>query len=99
MEFTRDIIEGFSTITGSGIATLILQNSSVFCDNGATGRALNQAFNCITSGCMIDNSLIEGQDIVYFLDDYGLALKGFVKYDDWLDQGQPEVEIGKAIEV
>jgi hypothetical protein len=100
MLVTRNTIAAFCGSWGSGLATLVFQEGgSVFCDNGPTGRALGDAFDAYGEGHTINNDAIAGQEIVWFEDELGLLLAGFVKYEDWLGEGLPELTPGELTEI
>lgn len=94
---------------GSGIATLVFQDGkTIACENGETVRSLDTAFkNVIDEGHTINQKAIRDQEIIYFYDDFGLCLGGFIKYGDWLAAGYPTPgdngitldESGKPVEV
>jgi hypothetical protein len=91
----RNTILGFSGSWGSGLATLIFEEGlQVPADNGPLGRALIGAFDAASPGHSIDNRKIAGQEIVWFYDDFGLILAGFIVYADWLEDGRPELDYG-----
>lgn len=91
----RNTIRGFRGSWGSGLATLAFEDGTcVHSDNAPLARALDGAFDAIGEGHIIDNSKIEGQVIVWFLDDFGLTLAGFITYADWLEAGNPELVTG-----
>jgi hypothetical protein len=100
MEATRATISHFQGSWSSGLATLVFEDGShVLADSGPLGRALDSAFDCVGPGHCIDNSKINGKEIVYLMDDMGLTMAGFVPYEEWLDYGQPEIEPGESITV
>lgn len=96
MNVTRNIIKGFYGSWSSGLAFLQFKDGTqVAADNAPLARALDGAFGAIGQGHSIDNSAIEGMDIVYWLDDMGLIMEAFVKYEDWCNHLElPELEIG-----
>jgi hypothetical protein len=88
----RGRIERLIGSFGSGIATLVLDNAQVFCENAPTVRALEAAFgDVIGEGHTIDNEDGGhiGQEIVYGTD--GLILSFFVPAEEW----DAEVEAGR----
>ena len=78
MEVTYDRIVAFSGGM-SGLATLILENGAVMCENGATARALDDAFDGFIDGFYhVNSKAIAGKSIVYSTDEMGI-LDGFSK--------------------
>jgi len=74
---------------GSGLGTLEIEDSEtglheqVFCDNGATVRALEAAFgNVITDGHTANGDGYKGQEVYWSLDELGLVLEGFTPVGD-----------------
>lgn len=90
----RGKIESLAASWGSGIAFLNFQDgSSVPADNAPLVRALRNAGAAeIAPGHTA--RVIEGFDLVYWLDDFGLTLGGFVPYDAWLEKGLPALVVG-----
>jgi hypothetical protein len=102
MLVTRNTIKGLSGSWGSGLATLVFQDgSSIFCENGATVRALDGATDgaFITPGHTFDNDAIDGLDVLYWEDEFGLVLGGFALYDDWESAGLPTLATGESQEI
>ena len=82
MEVTYDRIVAFAG-GGSGLATLILENGAVMCENGATARALDNAFDGFIDGFYhVNSKAIAGKGIVYSTDEMGI-LDGFSKPRDF----------------
>lgn len=72
-------IIGFEGSWGSGVATLVLKQGRktvrVYCENGATVRALASIFpEVIGAGHTVNVAALKGQRIRYALDDMGLML-------------------------
>jgi hypothetical protein len=69
----------------SGIAILVLKDEEgntvqIPCDNSPTVRALNSLFpGFITNGHCIDNSAINGEPVLYCMDDMDLLLGGLAQ--------------------
>lgn len=85
MEIMKDRIIALQGSWGSGLATLVLENDQVFCENGATVRALDAAFgNVIGEGHTIDNKKggHVGKEIYYSLDAMGMLLEAFTPVED-----------------
>jgi len=96
----RDKIESFNGSWGSGIATLIFQSGrSIPCENAPTARAFLSIVDCAAPGHSIDTSKLKGLDIVYAYDEMGLIMGGFNLYNEYLWDGNPEIEIGSEIEI
>lgn len=96
----RNTIQQFVGSWSSGLATLVFeQGNSVHCDNGATARALDSAFDCIAPGHSIDNDKLVGKDIAWAYGEFGLTLGGFMPYDEYLLNDNPEIELGMSIEL
>ena len=87
MNFTRDKIVKIDIHPTSNIGTIILENGLVHCDIEPTITALEQAF----SGAEVSE-----YDIVYTIANG--YLMAFLTYDNWLEQGHPEIEIGETID-
>ena len=88
----RRTIAGFSGSWGSGIAYLnFTDGTSVPADSGPLGRALGRAYGAEGPGHTINNAAIAGQDVVWYRDDMGICLGGFVRWEDW------EAEDGRDI--
>ena len=86
MRAYRKTINGLHGSWGSGLATLCFQDgSSVYCDNGATVRAMDAAFgDVIAEGHCINSEALAGKEIIVILDDMGMnMLEGFCPVDDW----------------
>jgi len=73
----------------SGLATLEIEDSEtgvhehVFCDNGATVRALEAAFgSVITPGHTANGDGYRGQEVYWSYDEFGLVLEGFTPIED-----------------
>jgi len=87
-EVYRGKIIGFRGSWLSGLATLIVEDFdrgeiAIPCDNGATVRALEDAFgNVIAEGHTVNNEAIQGKEIYYSMDDMGLVLGGFTPVED-----------------
>jgi hypothetical protein len=78
LEVTYDRIVAFSGGM-SGLTTLILENGAVMCENGATARALADAFDGFIDGFYhVNSKVIAGKGIVYSTDEMGI-LDGFSK--------------------
>ena len=95
MIVTRDAIAGFAGSWNSGLAALVFQSgASVWANNGPLARALDELGADLSNHC-VDCSPITGTEIVYWLDDFGLTLGGFVLYEDWIDRCLPVLEPGE----
>jgi hypothetical protein len=94
----RDITNAFGGSFGSGLAILQFESGeTVYCNNACTVRAFEAAFgDCIQEG---HTAIIKGHDIVWYTDEFGLTLGGFVPYEDWISAGHPEIEIGNTYEL
>lgn len=96
----RDKIVSFGGSWGSGMATLTFESGrAVHGDNGPLARGLIAAFDAHGEDHSIDNSKLQGQDIVWAYDDIGLCIAGFTPYQAYLDLGNPEIELGGSVEV
>lgn len=96
----RNTIKAFHGSWQSGVAVLEFeQGNSVHCENTSTARALDGMADCIAPGHSIDNGKLAGLDVVWFMDDMGLMLGGLGSYDSYLDNGNPEIELGLSIEL
>ena len=93
MFLQQGTIEGFSGSWGSGLGYLIISGTPVPCDNGPTVRALRDAFgdDVIARGHTANNDPITDQEVVYWLDDFGLVLGGFIPISDWYDAGNDDI--------
>lgn len=85
MEIRKGVLRGFRGSWGSGIATLLIEDSrtgaveSVPCENAPTARALNAAFgNCIGDGHTVDDAGFVGNTVYWQYDSMGMMLAGFV---------------------
>lgn len=103
----RNKVVGFAGSWGSGLGYLLFEGGAqVPCENGPTVRALNACVSArsddpedpengfIRPGHVVDNNKIAGLDIVWWYDDFGLVLAAFIVYDDWLEEGAPELDFG-----
>lgn len=89
MEIMRGTIRGIQGSWGSGLATLILDNAQVHCENAATVRAMEAAFgNVIGQGHTINNETggHVGREIYYSLDEFGLILAAFTPVEEASDE-------------
>jgi hypothetical protein len=85
MKVEKDRIVSLVGSWHSGLATLVLENGEVFCDNGATVRALDAAYgNVIGEGHSIDNvnGGHVGKEIYYSLDEMGMLLEAFTPVEE-----------------
>jgi hypothetical protein len=95
----RGKIEEFHS-WGSGIATLIISSKPVHCEKAPTVRALDSCFgNVITADHCVNNRAIRGKDIVYWMDEFGLILGGFVPTKEWREKGYAAPKIGYSRDV
>lgn len=92
MVIYRGTIRSFRGSWGSGLGFLELEDGkSVSCDNALTVRALDAAFDgVIADGHRVDNQALAGKEIVYWYDDLGLVLGGFMPADDYVGEDIPE---------
>jgi hypothetical protein len=67
------------------MATITISGKHIPCENGATVRALRDAFgDCVIGpGHTVSTSAFVGKDIVYVWDDMGLMLGGFQPTEDY----------------
>ncbi len=76
MDQKQGKIVQFSGSHESGIAMLVIETDEgiehLYCDNGPTGRALGAMFDCIGEGHSIDNSKIQGQEILFTVNGMGM---------------------------
>ena len=88
MHCHRGTIDCFAGSWGSGLATLAFcEGNSVHCNNGPLVRALDGAFgNVITDGHCVNNDAIHGKEIVYWFDEMGLCMAGFIPVDEWPEE-------------
>lgn len=99
MKVKRSTIEYFASTWSSGLATLAFQSGElVHCDSGRTGRSLGNAFDAFASGHCIDSDILNGKEIVWWMDDFGLVLGGFVPYWEWESNGLPPLDPGVPYE-
>lgn len=98
---TRDAIQDFYGSWGSGLATLVFQSGNqIYCENGQTVRSLDNFAeyrgldSIIKPNHTVDIAPLRGIEIVWFEDELGYILGGFVDYDEWLDRGLQELELG-----
>ena len=89
MDIRKGTIVGFRGSWGSGLGTLVLKDekgveTGVACENGATVRALESAFGNVIGGSHNVESKggHVGQEIYYYMDEFGLCLGGFVPADE-----------------
>lgn len=72
----RGTIVEFQGSWMSGLAWLTIETEegidAVYCDNGCTGRMLDDAFDCATDDHCIDNEKIHGKKIFYETDAFGM---------------------------
>ena len=92
----KGTIVGFNGSWMSGLATLILEDDQVFCDNGATVRVLDAAYpGFITEGHRVDDSVIRGK-VIYYDTDFMGVLEAFTPEEMWtgpeLDESQTNLE-------
>ena len=98
MAIRKGTIVTFRGSWGSGLGELVVdeilhpkgevKRVGVYCDNGATVRALQGCFgNLIGKGHAVDNAAIAGKEIYFSVDDLGV-LEGFTSTDD----APPEME-------
>lgn len=72
---------------GSGMATMVVAREdgcreSLYADNGPLIRALDSAFgDVIQEGHRFNPQAVAGKKIVYFMDDMGLCLAGFLRVE------------------
>jgi len=97
----RDKVKAFHGSWGSGIATLEFES----------GKSIHMENNTFAVGNLIEAGIAEhlpghciqivpdAPDIVWFNDDFGLLLGGFVLYQDWLDAGKPDIEPGGTFDL
>lgn len=91
MYLQRGFIDGFQGTWGSGLGHLIVNGIPVPCDNGPTVRALESAFgDVITDNHSVNQSGIQGREIIYALDEFGLVLEWFCPVEDWTGPEVPE---------
>lgn len=76
LEQKQGKIVSFNGSWSSGIAMLTIETEQglehLYCDNAPTGRALNAMFDCVGQGHCIDNSKIQGKEIVFTTDEMGM---------------------------
>ncbi len=83
-------IVSFAGSWGSGLGTLVFEDNSVFCENGATVRALENCFGeVIAAGHTVNQAAIKGREVVYSVDNMGILI-GFTPVDDWTGPEIPE---------
>ena len=89
MEIRKGKLIQFHGSWGSGLGTLEIEDSEtsvpehVHCDNGATVRALEAAFDdVITEGHTANGGGYKGREVYWSLDELGLVLEGFTPIED-----------------
>jgi hypothetical protein len=101
MTVHHDVIKGASGSWGSGLATLEFKNGgSVHSDNGPLFRALESAFGqVVTAGHTANGKGHVGKHIIWWHDDMGLTMGGFVPLADWQAKGLKVPKVGTKLEV
>jgi len=80
----KGTIRGFSGSWGSGLASVVIENSNGFAvmvpvENGAFVRAAEDAFgNVIAPGHTVNVDALAGQEIFYWFDELGMLMSGFL---------------------
>ena len=89
MEIRKGRLIQFQGSWQSGLGSLEIEDSEtgahelVPCDNGATVRALEDAFgDVITEGHTANGDGYKGQEVYWSLDEFGLVLGGFTPVAD-----------------
>ncbi len=81
----KGTIVGFEGSWGSGLAGLVLEEHgdrvTVYADSGPLGRALESYYGASCLGNVIDESRIEGREVMFATDSMGL-LVGLAPADD-----------------
>jgi hypothetical protein len=99
-------IVAFAGTWGSGLGYLVMEDENaaqivVPCDNAPTVRALDACFgDVIDDNHCVNNEAIEGKEIYWSYDEYGMTLAGFTPVDDWdqdwIEEQQRQQEGGEA---
>jgi hypothetical protein len=83
----------------SGMVALTVGDETFHGDSGPTVRALDAAFGDVIKAGHTASVENITQPIVCWQDDMGLVLGGFTPYNDWLEQGLPELKENEWAEV
>ena len=93
MEIKKGRLIQFRGSWGSGLGSLEIEDSEtgvpehVPCDNGATVRALEDAFgDVITEGHTANGNGYKGREVYWSYDEFGLVLEGFTPIEDASDE-------------
>ena len=103
VEIKKGKLVQFGGSWGSGLGLLEIEDSEtgvcehVPCDNGATVRALEDAFgDVITEGHTANGGGYKGQEVYWSYDELGLVLGGFTPVDDAPPELAEHYEINKG---